>query len=232
MKSDIRFGECVYCGKTRPVTDDHIPPKNLFAKPRPSDLITVPSCYPCNFSASQDDEYFRLNLVLREDTPEHPAAKQLFRAVIRGLSRPQSTGLRQDLLHRIHEVQRVTPAGLYLGESPAYDVDLSRLDKVASCTLKGLFYHEAGKRLPDEYFAQAFSAAGFVKLTPEKQVQVKRTVDLLLNRPFREVGKRKVFVYWHLASTDDPCITAWLLLFFQRTAFIGFTVPMEPRNAV
>jgi hypothetical protein len=119
-----------------------------------------------------------------------------------------------------------------LGESPAYDVDLSRLDKVASRTIKGLFYHEAGKRLPNEYFAPAFSAAGLVNLTREKQVQVKKTVHLLLNGPFREVGKRAVFVYWYHASTDDPCITTWLLLFFQRTAFIGFTVPIEPRNPV
>jgi hypothetical protein len=92
---------------------------------------------------------------------------------------------------------------LYLGESPAYDIDLSRLDKLARRTIKGLFYHEAGKRLADEYFAQAFSAAGLVNLTREKQVQVKRTVDLLLNRQFREVGKREVFGYWYLASTDD-----------------------------
>ena len=160
---------------------------------------------------------------VREDTPEYPEAKQLFESIMRGLSRPQSTGLRQAFLNRMYEVQRITPAGLYLGESPAYDVDLSRLDKVASRIIKGLFYHKMGKRLPNGYFAQAFSATGLINLTPEKQNQVKRAVDLLLNESFCEVGRREIFVYWYLASSDDPCVTAWLLLSFQRTAFIGFT---------
>jgi len=61
-----RHGECVYCGHTKPLTDDHIPPQSLFRKPRPADLIAVPSCRQCNISASKDDEYFKTVIVPKD----------------------------------------------------------------------------------------------------------------------------------------------------------------------
>jgi hypothetical protein len=55
-----KSGQCAYCGKKQPVTDDHIPPKNLFPKPRGSNLITVPCCEFCRKGWSENDEYFIL----------------------------------------------------------------------------------------------------------------------------------------------------------------------------
>jgi len=53
---------CYLCGSTENLTREHIPPKCLFPKPIPSGLRlhTVPCCYACNNSGSQDDEYLRL----------------------------------------------------------------------------------------------------------------------------------------------------------------------------
>lgn len=39
---------CCYCGVRKATTKDHIPPKSIFNKPRPCDLITVPYCFECN----------------------------------------------------------------------------------------------------------------------------------------------------------------------------------------
>ena len=71
-KCNIKFGTCVYCGKIRTITDDHIPPSSIFAKPKPNNLITVPSCHYCNQGSSKDDEYFRLTLTIRKDVSQHP----------------------------------------------------------------------------------------------------------------------------------------------------------------
>ena len=60
-----KFGQCTYCGRHRKLADDHIPPKSLFGKPRPPDLIKIPSCGPCNNQASKDDEYFKTVLVFK-----------------------------------------------------------------------------------------------------------------------------------------------------------------------
>src|SRR5437764_2311666 len=52
--------KCYLCGAADRVTRDHIPPKGLFPRPRPSNLHTLPCCESCNNRASADDEYFRL----------------------------------------------------------------------------------------------------------------------------------------------------------------------------
>lgn len=58
--------QCYLCGKKASetpegkLTRDHLPPRNLFPEPRPSDLITVPCCKQCNHNAHNDDEYLRL----------------------------------------------------------------------------------------------------------------------------------------------------------------------------
>jgi len=49
------------------VTDDHLPPRNIFPKPQPNnvDLITVPACSKCNEGSSRDDEEFKLYISLK-----------------------------------------------------------------------------------------------------------------------------------------------------------------------
>src|ERR1700676_4159588 len=54
-----KVGECIYCGETRQLTSDHVPPRCLFSKPRPP-LVTVPCCLDCNREFGKYDEYFRL----------------------------------------------------------------------------------------------------------------------------------------------------------------------------
>lgn len=48
---------CVYCG-AKATTRDHVPPKCFLEKPFPANLLTVPSCQPCNVAWSKDEEYF------------------------------------------------------------------------------------------------------------------------------------------------------------------------------
>jgi hypothetical protein len=113
-----KTGECVYCGRVGAITDDHIPPRNLFAKPRPSNLIKVPSCREChgeNKQVSQDDEYFRLMLTLREDTADHPDVKKILPIVLKSLARPDKVGFAKSLLKNMKEVNVRTRSGLYLG---------------------------------------------------------------------------------------------------------------------
>jgi hypothetical protein len=50
---------CAICGKSEAVTRDHIPPKGIFPKPLPQDLITVPACKNCNGGDSSLDEKFK-----------------------------------------------------------------------------------------------------------------------------------------------------------------------------
>jgi hypothetical protein len=50
--------KCAYCNKQEKETDDHVPPKSFYPTPRPSNLITVPSCLKCNQGLGKDEEFF------------------------------------------------------------------------------------------------------------------------------------------------------------------------------
>jgi hypothetical protein len=89
-------------GMRLPLRDDHVPPKNLFGKPRPSTLVTVPSCLECNRGASGDDEYFRTMVALRQDVNDTDA-RFARAAVIRSLARPQARGLSDE--HSSHDAR-------------------------------------------------------------------------------------------------------------------------------
>ena len=51
-------GLCIYCQSREADSRDHVPPKGIFPKPRPSDLVSVPACQECNGGFAQLDEEF------------------------------------------------------------------------------------------------------------------------------------------------------------------------------
>jgi len=53
---------CYLCGSAELLTNDHIPPKCFFPKPRPSNLISVRCCQTCHRSYAKDDEAFMILL--------------------------------------------------------------------------------------------------------------------------------------------------------------------------
>jgi len=102
-KRKRRRGECVYCSEVRPLTRDHVPPRNLFGAAPPDNLITVPCCTVCNGRASKDDEYFRRAFVLRHDVSENPRAANAYAAAMRALQNPAQRGFTRSFLQGIRE---------------------------------------------------------------------------------------------------------------------------------
>lgn len=93
MKS-LRRQPCIYCGRSDDPAPDHVPPKGIFAEPRPSDLIRVPSCRSCNAGFQIHDDYFAATLARRADVERHPAARDLLQRVQRGLGRAEAAKFR------------------------------------------------------------------------------------------------------------------------------------------
>lgn len=52
--------KCYLCGSENDLTRDHVPPKNLFRGPLPSNLITAACCRTCNVSFSKMEEQLRI----------------------------------------------------------------------------------------------------------------------------------------------------------------------------
>src|SRR6266446_2126634 len=113
MKSGLNTAcsmNCYLCGATDRLTRDHIPPKGLFPRPRPSNLHTLPCCEPCNNRASADDEYFRLavsSLINRNLA----GSKSWQRTVESTLKKRRIAKLIDELRNSIKPVQISTPRG-------------------------------------------------------------------------------------------------------------------------
>ena len=217
---------CTYCGRPTPETVDHIPPACLFPSPRPSDLITVPSCSGCNEGASKDDEYFKNWLVLRQDISEHAAGSKLLDSVFRAFAKPQKRGMLNTLVRTMRHVPIFSPAGLYVGHAPVYDVNLERLGRVTNRIVKGLFFKEFRQRLPDNYGVRSFAESGLRDLRSDNRVLLTRVAKAVSATPRRAIGDR-VFEYWFQASPEDANTTAWLFRFFEAESFFCVTA-MDP----
>ena len=111
-----------------------------------------------------------------------------------------------------------TPAGLYLGDAPTYDVDLDRLGKVTNRIVRGLFYSEFHRPLPETYGVRSYAESGFRHLTFDQRGILNEVTRTLSSTPPRVIGDR-VFEYRFRSVPEDVNTTGWLLRFFESELF-------------
>lgn len=211
---------CIYCGATASSTADHIPPKNLFPKPRPSNLISVPACDDCNHGFSKDDEYFRLALTSRRDLEDQPAVKRLNDEVLSGLSRPESEGFRQSFFNSTRTVDEVLADGT-LRPKMQFQRDFDRLSKVALRIVKGLFYHEFKGIMPSGRM-DVFDDVGFAFDSMQPIFPLQSVLKTLREEPVRIIHE-EVFEYCFASVDGAPETIVWQLTFFRRAWFLVLT---------
>lgn len=216
------IGECAYCGRVGPLTADHVPPRNLFPQPRPSDLITVPCCKRCNKRFEMDDEYLRLVTAMRSDTGDHSDAREPLRAAMRSLYKPEKEGFRNAFLQGVKFVNLQTQAGIYLGGSIAYEVDLDRLNRTADRIVRGLFFHHREERLPDDARVKALCLE-YIQSDRETLQTLEETLSHLQKQPLITKGKG-AFRYQFFLLDDAPNSSVWLFSFYEKVHFFGLTV--------
>ena len=217
---------CIYCGRPRPETFDHIPPRCIFPSPRPDNLVKVPCCLKCNVEASRDDEYFKNSLALRHDVTAHPVGSKLVASTLRALARPQSRGMLNTLGQSMRRIPVHTPAGLYIGQAGTFDVDLTRLGRVTNRIVKGLFFEEFHRRLPQTHDVRSFAESGLRDINSEQRADLSRIIASILGGDHRMSGEN-VFEYWFKVTPEDVDTTAWLFRFFGVESFFCVTAPVE-----
>lgn len=146
MKGEQKKRRCIYCGEIKKITRDHVPPKGFFPEPKPTDLITVPSCSDCNKDTEKDEDYFRATFMF-SDAGTSTAGRKLWNQKIDKMYK-KNLGLRGKIAQDIKEVNLVTPSGLYIRRGSASFPDSVRLENVVCKITKGLFYHEYKERIP------------------------------------------------------------------------------------
>jgi hypothetical protein len=216
----------VYCGRTDRLGRDHVPPRSLFGQLPPPNLITVPSCERCNNGAKKDDELFRLAFALREDNRGIAERDSAFASSLRSLGKPEARGLRQSVWKNVRVLPRVSPTGLLLPPGTLYTASGAPLDRVMKRVTKGLFYHEKGKRVPDDHMVKAIALSRLDELPPGMAELLENDVikQLLVTRPTR-LGT--AFGYWQLGSTFGWARSFWLFEIYGRLQYFCTVAPKE-----
>lgn len=231
MKSmDDIAKSCVYCGRiAAEPTRDHIPPKSLFNKPRPANLITVCACGCCNERFRKDEDYFWLTLSSRSEAARNPEAGDASFRAIQNLARPEATGFRSAFLGTVRSLAVKTASGLYVGNTLTYDVSFPRLNRMAAKITRGLFCFETKGLLAANYLATARALDQFTESPEDKNLQ--RHLQQLLAHAAAEqphsVGR--VFSYRFKRDPDDPQSSITLFHIYETTAFLGLTIKRSDR---
>ncbi len=225
MNRQKKVRQCDYCSSICPKTDDHIPPKSLFPKPRSCNLITVPCCESCRRGWSKDDEYFRATIVSSSRVSEEPLAQGIIETLFRSLNRPEQKRFSQYLSASIGEVETFTEAGIYLGKTPVLGIDIKRIERVAQRIVKGLFFYEKGYSLPEGYEVvtrlQQFGLESVYEYIPDVKF------------PKLRIVQDGVFCYTYKETEEDINSSIWLFLFYKNLPFVGFTrLPPEMRREI
>lgn len=216
---------CAYCGSSDKLTNDHVPPRNLFIKPRPNNLITVPACANCHSCTSKDDEYFRVKICFRNDAGRHPGARANWDSMLRSLSRQQATGLRRRILSDLRYVQLKTPSGLYIGKRVGYNVDLSRVRRVVERTIRGLYFAESGNPLGLNNEVRVYLNEDLEGQPDDVLEQLNQTILIpLATYPPKVIGNN-VFLYRYHIVEENPVFSVWGVSFYGQVPFLTLTGP-------
>jgi hypothetical protein len=208
-------GLCVFCGEPA-VTKDHIPPTGLFAEPRPSNLITVPSCKRCNLGASADDEFLqRLSWFAGSECSKD--ADQVSQKVRRAIDKPNKKGMRAGLLQTLTPVELVTPTGLYAGIGCKIKMDGERMRSIVCKILSGMFWKVRNERLPNEYKADV----QLIGAPPPHESLSENEREILAYE--EHVIGDQAFAYRYVLSDEDPFISVWRFEFYRSIGYMGYT---------
>lgn len=134
---------CIYCGNRMATEKDHVPPKSFFPKPRPTNLITVPSCSACNRILGKDDEQVRNILTSLHTTERHPAiSNYLSHKRNRSITRKEGANQFHHLIESLKSVDLKSSQGAYLGSALAFDLDQEPMNRFLDRMTRALLYHE------------------------------------------------------------------------------------------
>ena len=144
-KGKPETGLCYNCGKHRELTKDHLPPKCLFARPRPDNLITVKACFECNNGSSEDDLDTRFMIATAAHRLNPREAQDLWDQTLETFQ-TKRPGKLAKLRSEISRTQIIDPVTGRL--THFLMLDARPYDDVFIRTARGFFHHFTGTVLP------------------------------------------------------------------------------------
>lgn len=199
------MAEKCYCCNKNAVSKEHVPPKCIFPNPRPSNIITIPSCDTHNLEKSKDDEYFRWFIVTACAEFSSEAVKLLKGKVIRGLRRSPAL-LNMIMQGAIKDIDVYSKGGIWLGRRPGFKYNKKRIVRVLKLICKGLYFYHFNKKVIN---SQKF----VLKFNPDLDENLKKAITTL---KLSNIGDGRVFSYRYYSKSENNIDrTMWFMLFYD-----------------
>jgi hypothetical protein len=209
----IKSDKCFLCGTTENLTRDHIPPKNLFKPPLPTNLITIAACLNCNNSYSLDEEYFRVCVATQgygNDTGKWIWDEKVIHSTLR-----RSPLLRKQLIKHTFSLPVYSTSNLYMEQQRAILYDCNRINHVVEKITKGLItVYQPTVNLQEIQFDVSLIGMDM------------ELVSFLKQMPGKSIAN-DAFVFWRGFNENDPRESVWFMLFYKQTFFNIATKPIE-----
>ena len=200
--------KCVYCQLNPGNTKDHVPPKLIFAKPRPSNLITVNCCLDCNKTFGPDDEYLRAYIALRANCQEKNK-RQVSKKALRAFNR--SPAFESQFFNDIRFAERVR-ADLSVEFIPQTKFDEDRLERIMQRIVRGIIWDHSEILLPlNSHWCVLFDHGFEAK---RKSTINKEAAKLLKDEERKEIGELFSYKFGLVEGRQNESI--WQLRFFTE----------------
>ena len=205
--------KCIYCGSENDITREHIIPKGLFPKPRPSNLITAPACGKCNNGKSSDDEYLINSFNIAFQVNENPSIKMNRDKIIRGLQRKEKESYRKSLIASSSIIRNkdINSKFKYI---PTTVIDPDRINMSVSNIVRGLVFSEDIIADPTNYEVETIWA------NYQKNDDGMKELHMLDRIPWRVIGD-SVFGFKY-ALDNETRSTVWLTKYYEHFLFVTF----------
>lgn len=205
---------CSYCGTSDPETVDHVPPRGLFPRPWPSDLITVPCCSSCHVPWSMHDEHFRNVLVSVSELEQDVGTAKVRDSVIRSLTRSQHARYSAEFIASMTDLDVVTESGVWVGREPALPHG-DRIGQVLGRISRGLYFREFGTPFPRTHYIMKPHLDQFDR-------NQQKLAELGVPLPDMQVACGGQFAFGFALVPDVPASGIWIGKFFGKVSALAF----------
>lgn len=206
---------CYLCG-LEAIERDHLPPRNLFKKPHPSDLITRPICAACHRPTHDDDE------ALRAFVSACITGNEKGKALWREKVVPRTLGRRRIKDFVAGMRQRLQPVTLKIGdqEVPVMQtgVDGRPIERVVTRMTRGFYSLFQSEGNLETYV----DTTSFVfKVNPIDPFDLHDGRMLIARTHLKHFARGDgVYDCWWGLAEDDNTHGLWIHLFFNSSALV------------
>jgi hypothetical protein len=195
---------CAICGINEATTRDHVPPKGIFSRPLPRDLITIPACEGCNRSTSQLDEQFRVHLSLRVGIDDSDASRFWKKEALRTVK--HNRRLRESLVQSMQRVVLRTPWGIITGTATLGGWPVDVHDPLIEKIVRGLYFRHFGEVLRDRVLVEVNPLESF-----NDEIS-----QIWTGLPGAGNAGGERFLYRYGRALEDPLQSIWMLAFYKK----------------